>query len=128
MTVVACKYVHRSLVQYRSVVSAGTWRGAFCLYSLPEFLVEVEVEQVIKVLPSLPLITSKEKKSIHKKDAASPASGRRQFALGFYFCPLVLPYAIGVNVIESFLVVGSPEQVDVPICKNAFVACPRSED
>jgi hypothetical protein len=95
---------------------------------LPEFLVEVEVEQVIKVLPSLPLITSKEKKSIHKKDATSPASGRRQFALGFYFCPLVLPYAIGVNVVKSFFVVGSPEQVDVPICKNAFVACPRSED
>lgn len=42
--IVACKHVHRSLVQHCRVVCPRTRWGAFGLQSLPDLSVQVEVE------------------------------------------------------------------------------------
>ena len=122
MTIVSRKNIHASFVKHGCVVSTRTGWLTHCCNCLPQLLVEVKVKQIVKVLASLALVAAEKIKAIHIREASGARAGLRKFANRLNSLPLILPYAIRVKIIESFLIVRPTKQVNVAISKDALMA------
>ena len=75
----------------------------------------------------LALVSPKEVQPIHVGESSSPRPLLRLVTLDYYLGPQVLPNAVGVEIIESLIIVGPCKQVDLAISKYALMAGPWRE-
>ena len=75
-------------------------------------------------MASFALIPTEKVKSVHVCYAASTGSLRGLVSIRFYLRPSILTNAVRVEIIQSFVIISTREQVDISVCEDALVARP----
>lgn len=110
------------------MVRPRTWLLPSRFDTRPGFAIQVEIEQIVEVSASFALIPSKEVETVHEGDASGPRPLVGLLTKRFDLVPAVLAHAVLKEVVQSFVIVGACEQVNVSVGENALVSCSRSED
>ena len=69
-TIVPREHVHRTIVEHNCVIGPRIGQFARRPHPRPSFLIEVEVEKIVEIVATLPLIASKKVETVHEGDAA----------------------------------------------------------
>ena len=70
-TVVPSKHIHGAIIKHYCVVGTRIGQLTLCSDSRPSFLIKVEVEKIIEVMPTLSLIAAKKVETIHEGNTTS---------------------------------------------------------
>ena len=93
----------------------------------PSFSIQVEIEEIIEVVATLPLVAPKEVKTVHECDASSARPLLWLISNRVDLRPSVLANTVSVQVIQAFIIICSSEQVNVSIREDALVPRPGRE-
>ena len=92
--VIPCEHIDRPVVEHDRVVGPLGWTLPDALHSRPALAVQVEVEEVIEVEPSLALVPTEEVQTVHVCNAPCTRPLLRHFPIRLNLLPLVLADAV----------------------------------
>ena len=97
--IISGKNVHRAIVEDNCMVSSRIWWFTLSLEAGPSFSIQVEIEEIVEVVATLPLVASEEVKAVHESDASSTRPLLWLVSDRLDLRPSVLPNAVSVQVI-----------------------------
>lgn len=121
LAIVASEDVHRSMVVHSRMVSPGRRMFAFTIGNFPSAAAKLIKEEVIKVQTLFLLVPSKEKEGVFVSEPPRSGSLLRLVTFRKKPRPSIGQNAVGVQIVQSFIVVSPSEEINLLVVEDALM-------